>query len=974
MGRIADSDLDPHLDPDEELFDHANHSLDISHVGLSFLGSGWGGSHSGNGGVSGGWGQNILCLPTLPHMDTPQMRRILLFTLTTMAVVGASFAIGLTVQKNADGTISGQSGSSSSLSGIFTQPSAPPSDLASKICTAEAIAQPGGYTKCQAQCTQAECCFLPEGHWFSCTDSSSKVCQKYRDACTILEEYDDSTATDSATSTGSVGGGQEVEIPSAPSGITDTCSATSLATQDGYQLCTDACAPARCCTEPIETCKVTNNPSACKDYKPCAALIQNGGSATSAVSSYDAASSAGAPSASAMTPASHPDAISSQAAAKCNTASLLDAAGVQKCLDFCQPALCCFAPQGEQLTVDVGTSVAGSTIVGCADDSNTGWCSQYASCYSLLHVQEDGGFAGSGSGGGNDDDEAAADVVADACRDVDSDSCENMCRPAECCFVDEDYCTNAGLEALDCGHYDGCYEYYDLRSGSSAAQVLVPRPPPDLELTCSAGKTSASPEAAQRCADACSVAKCCVSLIETCKVVNPSMCLSWEVHCEPVWGDAEFEEVTIPEAPADLESRCAGASFSNESKFGQCSDACRPARCCDEDISVCKVTNPELCLSYETHCGVVWGDSYEESTIPEAPADLEQKCAGALLSADRRKACVDACRPASCCDKDIGECKVTNPSQCEPYEVHCPQVWGDAYQQVTVPSAPEELVELCEPSVTGEDYEKCSDLCYQAKCCSEDIEACRVVNPQTCEQYEGHCATFWGESVTIPYPPSGLDDICSVDSILEADGHDKCQSLCDDARCCYDPLDKCRVLNPDMCSRYDACSVLHSMPSEAAIKSKETYRGGIEIPTAPPGLSDLCSAKSLSNVHGYSDCEDWCNEARCCLEDSFECTILNEAACSAYEEPCTKLFEFKTRGSIQSSTEHVVDIMDLAGQVVEACSSSNLKEVQGRSHCERLCNDRSCCFEPAGVPESCAADAEKECLAFASCKILFEQQ
>ena len=97
MGRIADSDLDPHLDPDEELFDHANHSLDISHVGLSFLGSGRGGSHSGS---SGGWGQNILCLPTLPHPDTPQMRRILLVALTTMAVVGASFAIGLTVQKN----------------------------------------------------------------------------------------------------------------------------------------------------------------------------------------------------------------------------------------------------------------------------------------------------------------------------------------------------------------------------------------------------------------------------------------------------------------------------------------------------------------------------------------------------------------------------------------------------------------------------------------------------------------------------------------------------------------------------------------------------------------------------------------------------------------------------------------------------------------------------------------------------------
>ena len=589
MGRIADADLDPHLDPDEQLFDHASgNSLDTSHVGLSFLGSGRGGSHGlrdrgggGGGGGSGGWGQNILCLPTIPHWDTPRMRRLLMFTLTAAAVVGATFAIGATVQQKAadqDGG-GGSSSSSSSLSGIFTEPSAPPPDLASQICTADAIAnQPGGYTRCRAECTRAECCFLPEGHWFSCSDSSSGVCRTYRDACAILEEYDDSAGGNTSS-----GVGEEVTIPSAPSGIADTCSAANVGAPDGYQDCTAACAPARCCSEPIETCRVSN-PAACDAYSPCAALVQNGGTGTSAVASYNGAAasastgSGSGPSAAAVTPASHPDAISSQAAAKCNTASLMDTAGVQECLSFCQPALCCFAAKGEEVAVNIGRddSSGDSTLVGCADDTNQGWCSQYASCYSLLHVPDEGGF----------DEDDVADVVADACRDVDSASCETICRPAECCFVDEDYCTNAGLEALDCGHYDACYEYYDARSGSSASQVLVPRPPPDLELTCSNGRTSVSPEGARQCADACSVAKCCVANIESCRVVNPSMCLSWEIHCEPIWGDAEYEEVTIPAAPADLESRCAGASFTDEAKFGQCSDACRPGRCCDEDIAV----------------------------------------------------------------------------------------------------------------------------------------------------------------------------------------------------------------------------------------------------------------------------------------------------------------------------------------------------------------------------------------------------
>lgn len=375
-------------------------------------------------------------------------------------------------------------------------------------------------------------------------------------------------------------------------------------------------------------------------------------------------------------------------------------------------------------------------------------------------------------------------------------------------------------------------------------------------------------------------------------------------------------------------------------------------------------------MAYETHCSVVWGDAFQEVAIPPAPIDLDRTCAGATLTADRRSACADACRPASCCDKDIEECKVLNPYECEPYEVQCAQVWGDAYQEVTIPGAPEELVEVCQ--LNG-DYQRCSDLCYMAKCCSEDIEACRVLNPAACDKYEGPCSGFWGDSVTVLDPPSELQQVCTVDAVLTLDGHNRCQELCDDARCCYDPVDKCRVVNPDICSSYESCSVLFTLSPEAAISSREND-GGVEVPPAPPGLDALCSPQSLANVHGYTDCEDKCNRARCCLEEPTGCTVLNDEVCADYEMPCTALYDFKTKGSIQPDDVYEQDIiMELAEQVVDACSSDSLKDIQGRSHCEHLCNDRTCCFAPSSNPDSCAEELGQECLAFAACNILFEK-
>ena len=93
-----------------------------------------------------------------------------------------------------------------------------------------------------------------------------------------------------------------------------------------------------------------------------------------------------------------------------------------------------------------------------------------------------------------------------------------------------------------------------------------------------------------------------------------------------------------------------------------------------------------------------------------------------------------------------------------------------------------------------------------------------MLNPEMCDPYEKPCATLYGEtvdefesSIEVPAPPDDLADRCSVDSIATAKGFRKCEKKCQLAHCCRQPVEVCRVLNPEMCSQYSPpCDILYS--------------------------------------------------------------------------------------------------------------------------------------------------------------------
>ena len=837
----------------------------------------------------------------------------------------------------------------------------PPKDLMD-VCSLSAIRKGGGYRRCEGHCVEAECCFLPEGHWFSCKKSHALQCATYEKACVILDEYGDGgTKGNNGAGAGSGGAALVVKVPDAPNNLDKVCSPEKLSSPEGFNSCKAVCLFSDCCNQPDTEC-IVSNPSACKAYEPCVEVQVTGNGNGGSMSIGAGAATLG------LTPKSHPEAASSKAQFLCNTSALLDAKGVTGCKNFCDPALCCFAPEGENIGVHMmnllpstSTSALTETLVGCANNDNADWCHQYNSCSAIFTVDS----RGYGT------DEKAKQAVTDACKDLDFDNtaqmdqCNDVCTPGACCYVDsDDHCDSIGLDGIDCDHYEACFPLYDMLSGDSEQEVLIPRPPDDLAKTCSKPNIKTE-KGKQACADMCSVAHCCVTEIEVCRVVNPNMCEAYEIHCAKIW-DTPFKEVEVPMAPCDLEDTCGGASV-DDSQFGLCEDACRPARCCDEDISVCKVTNPYDCEPYRIHCGTVWGDSHYVKTIPDAPMSIFRDCAGVELSEDNWDRCVDTCKPAECCDEDIEVCRVSNPDACEPYEVHCAEVWGDAYQEVTVPNAPADLTTFCAAgyvSDTDSDRHKCNDLCYMAKCCSEDIESCKVLNPNACEAYMEPCAYFWGNSVTVPAPPSNLWRTCSEESLNKADGYAKCEELCQEAWCCDQPMESCRVTNPEVCEDYSVCSNL-----SAGVDNSKLKNGKVEVPKAAKDMATMCAPTSLSDVHGFNDCEARCTRARCCLEDDEECEVSNPEVCADYIDPCTNLYNFRF-GLTWTGGEGIdaVHMMDLASQVDESCTAKSLLEIQGRQHCQHLCNDRLCCF--ADDETNCVEDRASECVAFAACNVL----
>mmetsp|Transcript_38237 Transcript_38237/g.44533 ORF Transcript_38237/g.44533 Transcript_38237/m.44533 type:complete len:354 (+) Transcript_38237:39-1100(+) len=148
-----------------------------------------------------------------------------------------------------------------------------------------------------------------------------------------------------------------------------------------------------------------------------------------------------------------------------------------------------------------------------------------------------------------------------------------------------------------------------------------------------------------------------------------------------------------------------------------------------------------------------------------------------------------------------------------------------------------------------------------------------------------------------------------------------------------------------------------------------------KIPLAPSDLSEMCAMKNIQTQDGFSDCEEECIIASCCVMaktmESFCFTESNFNPCLTYKScesihPIFGLLEvprtsFQSEGKANSlvPSEHVI---------AETCSKKGLETPEGKKMCEELCEPSQCCF--ATESDNCRSQKSDLCFIYSPCTVI----
>jgi hypothetical protein len=149
-----------------------------------------------------------------------------------------------------------------------------------------------GRNNCKSYCDNAVCCSLPDSDKDSCWKDHADDCATYRSGCMALELHssvgqggdgdavgnlDSANVADDGSGSGIGTLTSIIDLPPPPIDLVDICSPTSLATPEGFNLCSDVCRPSRCCNPNLYECRLENDSSKsyCAEYEdPCRSVAE----------------------------------------------------------------------------------------------------------------------------------------------------------------------------------------------------------------------------------------------------------------------------------------------------------------------------------------------------------------------------------------------------------------------------------------------------------------------------------------------------------------------------------------------------------------------------------------------------------------------------------------------------------------------------------------------------------------------------
>ena len=634
-----------------------------------------------------------------------------------------------------------------------------------------------GRSKCQSECSMAECCSLPATNKNSCWEEQAEECATYRAACMALELHSDddpSGSGGSGSTTSSSGSTTTLDaktiLYAPPSDLSFVCSSVSLGTPQGFNDCESRCRPSRCCYPDKFDCNLADD-RYCEDYEDLCANVAE---------SWRGSGHASGGTASSQTPA-----IANGVMQECNAANLNPP---DKCIEACKPGACCYVGSSyfpiEQLFNDYYGFANSPMQVADNCASNIGFCQQYGSCEHLNHMKDVAGW--------NSDEVNYVVDVSSPCKaehiaQFGALQCSNVCQPAHCCFSGEYACDDVELGHLNCEDYKACQVLYPNKKVSTKELLeLAER----IDEVCSAISLKSIGGRAE-CQDVCNDRLCCFYQ-DGCTNDPDKNCLAY-AGCESYYnlptdsgqannsnnnnnnnnaGGSTVSDLGVDEFVTVLEETCSEENLKTINGIYKCHNKCQSHLCCfadgDQAQQDCSNQRPAACSVYKP-CERLVNPIHGNPPASLEPGDIEKivfdNCyfgADPLkITEEMVKKCHGVCAQRLCCFSDYllqSSCRDTvGDDECQLYSL-CDQLVSDdgieVDNAIDLQESEFDVAHLCTSKVDEDKnlYDACVGLCTEKRSCCFDEPgySCYDLEKDWCDEYKV-C-----ERVDLKFQPASL--------------------------------------------------------------------------------------------------------------------------------------------------------------------------------------------------------------------------
>jgi len=470
----------------------------------------------------------------------------------------------------------------------------------------------------------------------------------------------------------------------------------------------------------------------------------------------------------------------------------------------------------------------------------------------------------------------------------------------------------------------------------------------------------------ERCEEICEERACCFDpdLSRNCWKTTPEICEGYEPCANMNIKDEDL-----------LKEFCSKEKIASGLGYAVCEVLCTTRPCCFvEGEENCVKEFPAWCSSMEICSQNLDMPAIMKSYDRNSDANIVRKvCSDAYLQSEGQKGkqdCKELCSERACCflpGRD--NCSSKYKDWCEEFSTcnnldffntnnYDDDYYGDdiddagEYDDDTDDYEVEALEKVCAKAVInkGDNYDQCKDLCQQRECCFHwGKENCVEEQEDWCDDFRACYNLDWADEKENEDTNGDLllviKESCSKLNILTDAGGERCEEICEDRECCYDPdpSRNCRQAKPEYCNGYEACAHLN-------IKDKDL-------------LEEFCSEEKVYTGIGYAVCEVMCTTRQCCfLEGDENCAKQFPQWCSSMEI-CNQNLDMPTiMKDYDASTD--ATIVEKVCDGVEYLPEGH----QSKKNCKELCSERACCFLPGR--NNCSSKYKDWCNEFAPCNNL----